>query len=148
MPNFKCLLFGCGFREKIVFAMPFKQSMPFLSIGYGEVWACSYWLVIHIVIWCHSKNIQKRGMKWNFLDTCKNTDSDEDCGTWYKSGFCEKSSVWYGYMKANCQKSCSFCKVKGIILYHLFLLWDSYMIKFMHSFFTISIFGLVLTKSF
>ena len=46
---------------------------------------------------------------------CENKQSNEDCNGWEKSGFCKKSSKWYGFMKKNCQKSCGFCESKGTV---------------------------------
>jgi len=36
-------------------------------------------------------------------------DKSTHCASWASSNYCQQSSTYYGYMRANCKRSCSFC---------------------------------------
>ena len=49
----------------------------------------------------------------SFVEVCKDIEKENLCIEWKDAGYCKATSVFYTYMKRECQKACGFCKVEG-----------------------------------
>ena len=55
--------------------------------------------------------------KLQVTPTCSDVENSEDCSSWKSYGYCNKSSIYYSFMKAQCSKTCGFCQGKGLVVY-------------------------------